>query len=202
MHQILENVWMWSEYQEDRGFCFNGFALVQSDNTVTVVDPVSMSPDAMAKLQGLGSRFEIVLLNADHERESLAISQALKAPIWAPKSDVALLRNTARIQTYGNGHFFGDDWEIKHLLGMKTPGESVLYHARQGILLVGDAILADPAVGLRLVPKQKLKDPARAIKALAGLMDLSFQSLLCADGFQLLNGGKEALSLFLARNQG
>ena len=49
--------------------------------------------------------------------------------------------------------------------------------------------------------EQKLKDEARALKALQGLMDLSFQTLLCADGFQLLSGGKEALTLFLARNQ-
>ena len=202
MNEILPNVWMWSEYQPDRGFCFNGFALVEDSGLVLVVDPVPMSPDTMQKLQDLGSRFQIVLLNADHERESQAIAKTLGASIWAPKSDVALLRNPNRIETYGNGHRFGEDWESIHLLGMKTPGESVLHHARRGILLVGDAILADPAVGLRLVPKQKLKDQARALDALRGLVNLSFRSLLCADGFQLLHGGREALNLFLARNTG
>ena len=177
-NRILDNVWMWSEYQSDRGFCFNGFALVCGD-TVLVIDPVGIGPQDMLALQSLGRRFEIVLLNADHEREADAFADALSAHIWAPKTDVALLKSTKRVQTYGNGHIFGDDWEVKHLLGMKTPGESALYNERRGILLVGDAILADPAVGLRLVPKQKLKDTQRALKALEGLTSLEFE-LCCA----------------------
>ena len=199
-NRILDNVWMWSEYQSDRGFCFNGFALVCGD-TVLVIDPVGIGPQDMLALQSLGRRFEIVLLNADHEREADAFADALSAHIWAPKTDVALLKSTKRVQTYGNGHIFGDDWEVKHLLGMKTPGESALYNERRGILLVGDAILADPAVGLRLVPKQKLKDTQRALKALEGLTSLRIRTLLCGDGFQLLHGGKEALRLF-TENQG
>ncbi len=196
LNEILDNVWMWSEYQSDRRFCFNGFALV-CDETVYIVDPVGIAPHDMLKIQQLGKRFEIILLNADHERETDGFAEALSASIWAPKTDVALLKTQKRMETYGNGHLFGADWEVKHLLGMKTPGESVLYSARQGVLLVGDAILADPAVGLRLVPKQKLKDTNRALKALEGLATLDFQSLLCTVGFQLHYGAREALCLFL-----
>jgi glyoxylase-like metal-dependent hydrolase (beta-lactamase superfamily II) len=200
LNQILTNIWMWSEYQSDRSFCFNGFAL-KCEETVYIVDPVGISPEGMLTLRELGDRFEIILLNADHEREAEAFIDALSAKLWAPKTDVALLKTQKRVFTYGHEHRFGDDWEAKHLLGMKTPGESVLYSERQGVLLVGDAILADPASGLRLVPKQKLQDTARALKALERLASLDFRSLLCGDGFQLLKGGREALSVFIASNQ-
>jgi hypothetical protein len=33
------------------------------------------------------------------------------------------------------------------------------------------------------------------------LASLDFRSLLCGDGFQLLRGGREALSVFIASNQ-
>ena len=191
---------MWSEYQSDRGFCFNGFAL-KSEETVYIIDPVGISPEGMLALRELGDRFEVILLNADHEREADAFVDALSAKLWAPKTDVALLRTKHRVSTYGHEHRFGDDWETKHLLGMKTPGESVLYSSSQGVLLVGDAILADPASGLRLVPKQKLKDTARALKALERLAALDFKALLCCDGFQLLEGGQEALRNFIRSNQ-
>jgi len=54
---------------------------------------------------------------------------------------------------------------------------------------------------LRLVPKQKLKDTNRALKALEALSTLDFRSLLCAAGFQLLHGGPQALRLFLERQR-
>lgn len=193
-----EFVWGWSRFQPDRGFEFNGTALQADNGTVLLVDPVPATDAERAALKGLGRRFEVVLLNAHHERDAARFAEAFAAPIKAPGADLPLLK-TRLAKPFDDGDAFEGGWVARTLPNHKTPGESVLWNAQRGILLVGDALIADPVTGLRLPPPAMIADRFAALQALASLLELEFEMLLTGDGFVLPAGGREALRRFLVR---
>lgn len=192
-----EAIWGWSRFQPDRGYEFSGTALGGADGRVFLVDPIRPTDEELAALRALGHTFEIILLNAHHERDAARLAEHFAAPVWVHASDEPLLRlRTAR--TFESGATFGD-WTAQGVDDHKTPGETVLHNANSRVLLVGDAVIADPVTGLRLPPPKMLSDRFKALAALAKLLELDFDALLAGDGFQLLAGGHQALERFLER---
>ncbi len=72
----------------------------------------------------------------------------------------------------------------------KSPGEVALYWPERGVLLVGDAIIGDPAGGVRLLPEEKLDDPAGLRASVRALTELEFDVLLVGDGEPVLSGAR------------
>lgn len=191
-------VHVWSRFQPERGYDFNGTALPAPDGHVLLVDPVSPTEPELAAIRALGSRFTIVLLTADHERAAAHFAKVLDAPVFVHEADRAAVKLSSA-QPFGEGHAFPGDWVAHGLPDLKTPGESVLYHRGRRTAVAGDAVIADPATGLRLVPPAKLRDRAAALAGLRKLAALDFDALFLGDGFPLPSGGKAALEKFLAR---
>lgn len=198
---LAEHVYGWSRFQPDRGFEFNGTALVADDGLVLLVDPVPATDEEVSALRRLGSRFEVVLLNAHHERDAARFASRLDAIVRAPRADLPLLKNTGG-RPFDDGDMLGGGWQVQTLDHHKTPGESALWHAGRRQLLVGDAVIADPLTGLRLPPPAMLPDRAAALAGLSKLAALDFDALFTGDGFILPGGGREALQRFLDREQG
>lgn len=193
-----EGVFGWARFQPDRGYEFNGTALVCGDaaGTVLLVDPVPASSGDLEALRGLGRRFVVVLLNADHERDAARLAEALSAEVRAPMPDVPLLK-AGGARPFDDGAVFEGGFVARILSGMKTPGEAVLHHPERRLLVVGDSVIADPNTGLRLVPPAKIPDRKTALASLQQLMELDFDALLTGDGFVLPSGGRDALGRFL-----
>ncbi len=190
----------WGRLQPDRGYDFCGLALDEGED-VLLVDPVAPQPDEFAGLQALGSKFTIVLLNADHERASATLARTLGATVWAPRADLALLAQPGA-QPFEDGHVFVGGWTAHTVAHLKTPGETVLHHAESGTLVVGDALIADPLTGLRLPPPGKVPDRDAAWRSLRALCDrLEFDAVYFGDGFSLPQGGKAAMLRLLEREQ-
>lgn len=196
LRQHAESVFGWSRFQPERGYDFNGTAVIEGD-TVLLIDPVPATEQEHAALAKLGKSFAIILLNAHHERDAARFRDLYRAPVYVARTDAAELKLTGALP-YDEGHAFPGGW-IAHILeGMKTPGESILHHAGRRLVIAGDAIIADPVTGLRFVPPAKLPDRARAIRSLATVCDLDFDGLIPGDGFVLPSGGREALRRFVA----
>ena len=193
-----EKVWGWSRFQPDRGFEFNGTALQTDDGTVLLVDPVPATDAELEALRGLGRRFEIVLLNAHHARDAERLAGVLSAPIHAPRADLPLLK-LGNVQAFDDGHAFDGGWVAHTIPRHKTPGETALFHAEAKVLVIGDAVIADPITGLRLPPPAMLPDRNGALQSLAKLLALDFDALITGDGFCLPGGGREALRRFLLK---
>jgi glyoxylase-like metal-dependent hydrolase (beta-lactamase superfamily II) len=194
-------VFVWSRFQPERGYDFNGTALPSPDGTVLLVDPVSPTDAELDELRALGSRFVVVLLTADHERAAAHVSKVLEAPVFAPEADLAAVKLPGA-QPFAESHVFPGGWVAHHLASLKTPGETALFHPGRRALVVGDAVIADPVTGLRLVPPAKIANRAAAFASLRRLAALDFDALFVGDGFSLPSGGKAALESFLAREPG
>ena len=198
LRQYAPGVYGWSRFQPERGYEFNGTALVSNDGTVLLVDPIACTADERTALQGLGKRFALVLLNADHERDSAVFRDQFNAEVFVPRSDAGLLK-VAGATPYDSGHTFPGGWTAHTFSGLKTPGESVLHHAGRKMLVVGDALIADPLTGLRFVPPAKLPNRAAAMASIRELAALDFDGAYFGDGFVLPVGGREAIRRFLAK---
>ncbi len=185
-------VYGYGRHQPERGYDFN--TTVVASDTVLVIDPVAPTPDELAALRLLGSSFVVVILNADHERASADVAAALGAQVYAPRADVPLLR-CQDVTPFDDGYVFPGGFVAHVFSDLKTPGESVL--VGRGIAVVGDAVIADPVTGLRLVPPQKIADRAKALASLDRLALLDFDGLYTGDGFALPQGGRAALRKFL-----
>jgi glyoxylase-like metal-dependent hydrolase (beta-lactamase superfamily II) len=194
-----DDVFGWSRFQPERGYDFNGTALVAGE-TVLLVDPIAATPAEFEAIRKLGRRFEIVLLNADHERDAAHFAKSLDAPIHVARADLTGVR-TAGALPVDDGQKLPGGWIFRTFANLKTPGESVLLHPGKRLCIVGDAIIADPVTGLRLVPPIKIGDRAAALGSLGQLAALDFDGMICGDGFSLPSGGREALRRFLAREQ-
>ena len=198
LRQYAPGIHGWSRYQPERGYEFNGTALSANDGTVLLIDPVPAEPDEIAALRALGRRFAVVLLTSDHERDATRFSREFDAPVQVSSSDAASLRVPAASQ-FNGGDVLPGGWIVHTLSALKTPGESILHHPTRRTVVCGDAIIADPHTGLRLVPHAKLPDRAGAIASLATLARLDFDGLFPGDGFVMPTGGREALRRFLAK---
>lgn len=200
LRQFGDDIHGWSRFQPERGYDFNGTALV-GNGLVVLVDPVPATAaelEAIARLAGGTRRFEIVLLNAHHERAAAAFAKHFHAPVRVPAGDEAEVQVAPRV-AFADGTMFGGEWIAKTLTHHKTPGETVLYSPSRRTLVVGDAVIADPVTGLRLVPPAKLPNRAGALAALRELTTLDFDALYTGDGFVLPSGGREALRRFLEK---
>jgi glyoxylase-like metal-dependent hydrolase (beta-lactamase superfamily II) len=192
-------VYGWSRFQAERGYDFNGTALVcegDDTGTVLVVDPVAPTEDELNAIRRLGSRFIVVLLNADHERVGVWLAKELAAPLRISEPDLQFIAAPEAVG-YRDGHVFPGGWVAHIMRDLKTPGEAILYHADKGILVIGDAVIGDPVTGLRLVPPSRLGDRDAALASLSTLLAYDFDSLILGDGFVLPSGGKAALQQFL-----
>ena len=81
-----------------------------------------------------------------------------------------------------------------------TPGHVCLWHAEDGALLSGDALIVED--GEPALPDPSLsEDPARARAALSALRELPVRHLLPGHGEPILDGARVQLERFFARSQ-
>jgi uncharacterized cupin superfamily protein len=190
---------MWWRWQPDRAVNFNSW-LVTGEAGSFVVDP--LEPDdaeVFVRCRAAGVR-AVVITNRDHERAAARFARELGAQVIAPAADAAQL-GVAVDRTVVNGDdIFG--WRVLVLDGYKTPGEMVLYSRKLRAAISGDAFWGTPAGALRLMPDEKLADPARAILSARRVRALCIDHLLVGDGAPVFGDAQRALSAMIAARAG
>jgi uncharacterized cupin superfamily protein len=195
----VDGIAMWWRWQPDRGVNFNSW-LVTGEAGSFVVDPLEPDDDAvLARCRAAGVR-AVIITNRDHERAAGRFASELGVPIVAPAADAAQFKATVSRTLVDGDDIFG--WRVLVLDGYKTPGEMVLYSRALRTAISGDAFWGTPAGALRLMPDEKLADPARAILSARRVRALWLEHLLVGDGAPIFGDAQRALSKMIAARAG
>jgi len=152
------DLFTWSRYDEPLRIDFNGI-LWQREGGNVLVDPPPLADHDVRHLEALGGATSIVLTTSDHVRAARDISARTGAQLLGPAGE----RSTFPVAcaawlSDGDEPFPG--LRVRELAGSKTDGELALV-LEETTAIFGDAVRAHHAGALMLLPRQKLRDPAR-----------------------------------------
>jgi uncharacterized cupin superfamily protein len=191
---------MWSVWQPDRNLFFNSFFIegaIAADAASgsgignLVVDPLPLPDADAAEIDARGGVAWIAITNRDHERDARTVATRFGAKIAASELEAPLLSGPVD-RLLKDGDTIGGG-SVLALEGVKTPGEFALNFTSLRAVLVGDALWGTPAGALRLMPDEKLADPARAALSLRKLAAALPEHLLLGDGTSLFGGALKVL---------
>ncbi|MBC5810454.1 MAG: cupin domain-containing protein [Candidatus Eremiobacteraeota bacterium] len=187
---IVDGVFMWSAWQPERNLFFNSFFLAHQDGNLAV-DPLPLSEADAADIERRGGVAWIVVTNRDHERAARAVAERFGAKIAASAVDAPLMSGPVD-RALADGDTICGVAAIA-LDGLKTAGEIALNVIGKHTVIVGDALWGDPAGSLRLMPDEKLGDPARGALSLRRLAAALPENVLVGDGTCIFGGARSVL---------
>jgi uncharacterized cupin superfamily protein/glyoxylase-like metal-dependent hydrolase (beta-lactamase superfamily II) len=195
---IVPGVATWSRWQADRSMFFNAW-FVEGTGGNMVVDPLEPDADDLAYVDARGLA-AVVVTNRDHERAAAAFAQRYGVPVIAALPDANEMSVPVTRAIVPGETLFG--WRAIGLDGFKTPGEFALFHPPSRSAITGDALWGVPAGAVRLMPDEKLADPARAALSARQLLALGVRHLLVGDGMPVFHRGWDALADMLDARSG
>jgi uncharacterized cupin superfamily protein/glyoxylase-like metal-dependent hydrolase (beta-lactamase superfamily II) len=192
----IPDIALWSSWQADRGLYFNS-CFVQGDGENLLVDPLPLEEGDVQEILSRGGADLIVITNRDHERAAASASERFGARVAASEPDAREM--SVRVdRVLCDGDAAGGATVIA-LDGLKTAGEFALYLPQNQTVIVGDALWGDPAGSLRMMPGEKLIDPARAARSLCKLRAVRPRHILLGDGAPIFERAYEAINECLER---
>ncbi len=182
---IAGGIFMWSAWQPDRNLFFNSF-FVEAEGGNLVIDPLALSEADATEIEGRGGIAWIVVTNRDHKRATASLAERFGAKVAAsaldaPALGIPVARTLEAGDEIGGARVIGLD-------GLKTPGEIALHFRKQRAVVVGDAFWGDPAGSVRMMPDEKLGDPAGAALSLRRIAAARPDHLLVGDGACVFGG--------------
>lgn len=194
MIRLDEGLWLWSAFDAEKLYNFNGF-LVQADGACLVIDPPELSASDQGFYDRLGLRPDLVVItNRNHLRARERFAQGGRTPTAMHEAEILEVGLSVERAVVDGDRLPGGLVAV-HLPG-KSPGEIALYWPARETLIVGDALIA-PNGRLALVPTAKQDDPPLLRRSLERLRGLQFDALLVADGDPILRGAKRRVEEFL-----
>jgi uncharacterized cupin superfamily protein len=172
---------------------FNAW-FVEGEGGNMVVDPLEPDADDLAFVDARGLA-AVVVTNRDHERAAAAFAQRYGVPVVAALPDAGEMTVAVSRTIAGGETIFG--WRAIALDGFKTAGEFALFDPATQSAITGDALWGVPAGAVRLMPDEKLADPARAALSIRSLLALDVRHLLVGDGMPVFQRGWDALNELL-----
>jgi uncharacterized cupin superfamily protein len=190
---MVPGVATWSRWQADRAMFFNAWFVIGEGGNF-VVDPLEPDADDLAYIDERGLA-AVVITNRDHERAAALFAARYAVPVIASLPDANEM-GVAIAQTVAHGErVYG--WRVVGLDGFKTAGEFALFDTTSRSAITGDAFWGVPAGALRLMPDEKLADPARAALSARQLLALRVRHLLVGDGLPVFHHAWEVLLAML-----
>ena len=200
LQELNPNLFCWSEFSDEKQLNFNGYYLVNREESV-IIDPPDLSDDGMSELKQqvvdhADSPLKAVLLtNVHHDRASLKFKETFDIPIYIHESDKDLLELTPD-HTFKGDELLFCGLKVIHLKNQKSPGESAFLLEDKKQLFVGDGLIGKTKGKLNLLPPDKYKDINKAKEALKVLELYDFDDLLLGDGEPIQGGAKKLLETF------
>jgi hypothetical protein len=194
MREIVPDVQMWSVFQADKGYAFNGFAVATEDGTV-LVDPPEPSEEGWGATDMLEPFAGLWVTNRNHSRAAAAFRERYGLRVSAHEADAGKLEARADAMVHGDELLPGDI-RIIHVPG-KSPGEIAFHVPRSDALIVGDVVIGVPAGGLSTYPEKVIEDMEQLHRSAAHLLEYDFDALLLCDGEPIPQGGKQKLQEFV-----
>ena len=190
----MPDVQMWSEFQPDKGYAFNGYAVATENGTV-VIDPPEPVEDGWGAIDLMAPFAGVWITNRNHSRAAAAFRERYGARVYAHAADADRLEAGADETVRGDERLPGEI-ELIHVPG-KSPGEIAFRLPRSNALIVGDVVIGVPAGGLSTYPEKVIDDMDELRRSAARLLDCDFDALLLCDGEPITSGGKQVLREFV-----
>ena len=192
MQEIVSGIVTWSWFSEPHGYDFNGH-LIRDPAGNICIDPVPPTEDELDAIDNEGVT-HILLTNRNHSRAANLVRARTGAQtlMHAADADHARSQDTVLDGEVQVGEFIGP-LEIIDASG-KSPGEVALYWRKRRILIVGDAVIGNPAGGCGLLPERVMDDPALLRRNVRTLLTLDFDTLLVGDGQSILGDAQARLA--------
>ena len=202
-NEVVPGLYQWSEFSVEKQLNFNGYYLVNNEESV-IIDPPILLSDELQSLKNLIEKNSniplkaILLTNVHHDRISQKIKEVFKVPVYIHEKDASELEFQAD-HTFVNGDKLFCGLKVIHLENQKSPGESAFYLEDQKKMFVGDALIGKVPGRLNMLPPDKFVDIDEARKSLQVLKSFDFDDLLLGDGECIFGKGKKTLEKFLSQ---
>jgi glyoxylase-like metal-dependent hydrolase (beta-lactamase superfamily II) len=196
MREIVPGVQTWSIPVPDKGYDFNGYAIVTEEGTV-VIDPPEPVDDGWGAIDLLGPFAGVWITNRNHSRAAAAFRERYDARVFAHEADAGRLEAGAD-QTLKGDEVLPGEIQLIHVPG-KSPGEVAFHLPRSRALVVGDVVIGVPPGELSTYPDKVIDDLEELHRSTARLLEYDFDALLLCDGASFPTGGKEKLREFVGR---
>lgn len=192
-HRIMEGVWMWSIYSEEKEMDFNGFLIETAPGQSFIVDPPCGGPEVLEAFLPFPKPDRIILTNRDHERATELFRHHFNIPVYAPAKDAPLLEN-APDHTFRDADSVAPGWQAFQLNDQKSPGECVLYQVERRMAILGDALIGKSTSHLSMLPAEKYHSKRDALQGLQRLRKLDINIVLPCDGDPVLQSGSAIIA--------
>lgn len=194
MREVVPDVQMWSVPAPDKGYAFNGYAVITGEGTV-LIDPPEPAQDGWEAVDLLEPFAGVWITNRNHSRAAAAFRERYGTTVYAHEADAERLEAGADVTVRGDERLPGDI-QLIHVPG-KSPGEIAFHLPRSRALVVGDVVIGVPAGELSTYPDKVIDDMEQLHRSAARLLQYDFDALLLCDGEPLPAGGKEKLREFV-----
>jgi glyoxylase-like metal-dependent hydrolase (beta-lactamase superfamily II) len=190
------DLFAWSQFDSQRNIDFHSLFWKRPDGNL-VIDPLPASEHDLAHMAALGGVATIVISNSDHVRDAAALAQRFAATVAGPRAEQAGFPLPCA-RWLGDGDEVVPGLVALALDGSKTPGELALLIAGD-TLVTGDLVRCHRGGTLCLLPDDKLRDRAAAVRSVARLAALpGIEAVLPGDGWPVFRGGAAALQELVA----
>jgi hypothetical protein len=164
---------------------------VDSAGRLVFVDPVGLTEAALSELLSVRMPSAILLTNANHQRDSLALRDRLNIPIIAPEPARAEIIADIWID-------LSNPTTVHGLRPIPIPGAGLgevayYFSGNEPCLIFGDAAINLPPDGLRLLPEKYCEDAGLLSQSMKALANLNVQTLHFAHGRPVSQHAADAL---------
>ena len=196
MRELLPGVFTWPWFSSRHGYDFNG-SFVRHGGGNLCIDPVEPSDEVLDQLAKEGVA-QLLLTNRNHVRAANRVRERTGARVAIHPADAAYAREQgARIDAELHAGERVGPFLVIGVPG-KSPGEVALFDAARRLLVVGDALIGNPAGHLSLLSEKVMDDPALLRSSLRSLLALDFEAVQVGDGTPIIAGARERLAELVA----
>ena len=199
MKKIMQHLYTWSVFNEEKQLPFNGL-YIRGSSRAFLIDPPAMSPEDIEEVESFGIPERIYLTNKHHTRASAEHRAHWGCKLFIHEDDAPLMEIPVD-GTFSDGELIEEQIEVIRIPDAKTPGECAFFWKANGALVVGDALIGRPPGSVSILPDEKFKDPKRFQQGLSVLRGLAYDIVLVGDGESILSGAKAVVEGFLNRLQ-
>ncbi len=192
VERVAPNILFWSAYEPAVKCDLSSTAYRSADGWV-LVDPIPIEPALSEELFSADPPIAVFLTSEHHERASLAYRSQWKLPIYASEQAEGGL--DIRID-----RAFHPREPVHGLLPVPIPGATqgeTAFLSRDGLLVLGDAVINLESEGLALLPGKYCRDEAGNRASLKKLLDYEFSIVTFAHGTPLRTQARERLRALL-----
>ena len=145
-----------------------------------LIDPVLLTPHALAQLHCQNAISGIIVTNDNHRRAAPEFADKFKAPIYSRDSPS-----------------FPSELTAVPIEGAVAGEIAVYADAAGGVIIMGDALINFEPYGFTFLPAKYCSNVKLMLRSLPKLLDHSFERMFFAHGMPILTGARQRLEQLL-----